>query len=91
MLSRPSHGSRSQAIALLDPTYCVAIEDSRWGLESAGAAGLRRVAVANTYSAEEWNRRLVVAGLAELTLDALDALCESPPVVRAMPRRSMVP
>jgi beta-phosphoglucomutase len=31
---------------------CVAIEDSRWGLQSARAAGLRTVAVAQTYPAE---------------------------------------
>jgi HAD superfamily hydrolase (TIGR01509 family) len=31
---------------------CVAVEDSHWGLQSAKAAGLRTVAVAQTYSAE---------------------------------------
>ena len=55
----------------------VAIEDSRWGLHSARAAGLRCVAVTNTYSEAELraDAELVVAGLNALTLDALDALC----------------
>jgi beta-phosphoglucomutase len=55
----------------------VAIEDSRWGLMSARDAGLRCVAVTNTYSAAELraDAELVVSGLDALTLDALDALC----------------
>jgi beta-phosphoglucomutase len=55
----------------------VAIEDSRWGLVSARAAGLRCVAVTNTYSEAELraDAELVVPGLHALTLDALDALC----------------
>ncbi len=55
----------------------VAIEDSRWGLVSARAAGLRCVAVTNTYSDAELraDAELVVPGLNTLTLDALDALC----------------
>lgn len=61
----------------IDRSRTVAIEDSRWGLESAGAAGLRRVAVANTYSAAELapHAELVVSGLETLTLSALDELC----------------
>jgi beta-phosphoglucomutase len=35
----------------LAPADCVAVEDSRWGLESARAAGLRTVAVTHTYPA----------------------------------------
>ena len=55
----------------------VAIEDSKWGLVSARAAGLRCVAVTNTYAAAELraDAELVVDGLDRLTLDALDALC----------------
>jgi HAD superfamily hydrolase (TIGR01509 family) len=61
----------------IERSRTVAIEDSRWGLESAGAAGLRRVAVANTYSEEELapHAELVVSGLRTLTLGALDELC----------------
>jgi beta-phosphoglucomutase len=55
----------------------VAIEDSRWGLQSARDAQLRCVAVTNTYSEAELrdDAELIVAGLHSLTLEALDALC----------------
>ena len=60
----------------LDPQRCVAIEDSRWGLESARGAGLRCVGVTNSYPADELTgAELVVSGLHALTLDALDRLC----------------
>ena len=62
----------------LDPRRAVAIEDSRWGLESARGAGLRLVAVTSSYSAEELaSAELVVEGLGRLTLPALDKLCAS--------------
>lgn len=59
------------------PTRTVAIEDSRWGLESARAAGLRTVAVATTYAAEVLtaHAELVVSGLDGLDLDTLEQLC----------------
>ena len=64
----------------LDPQRCVAIEDSRWGLESARGAGLRCVAVTNSYPARELpGAELVVPGLQQLTLDALDHLCHRHP------------
>ena len=60
----------------LDPGRCVAIEDSRWGLESAQGAGLRCVGVTNSYPASELPQaELVVSGLGALTLTALDRLC----------------
>ena len=60
----------------LDPRRCVAIEDSRWGLESARGAGLRCVGVTNSYAADELvGAELVVDGLQALTLEALDRLC----------------
>jgi beta-phosphoglucomutase len=63
----------------LDPRRTVAVEDSRWGLESARAAGLRTVAVTNTYAADALaaHAELVVPGLDTLRLDALDRLCEA--------------
>ena len=62
----------------LDPRRAVAIEDSRWGLESARGAGLRLVGVTNSYSAGELaSAELVVDGLSALTLPALDKLCAS--------------
>ena len=62
----------------LDPRRSVAIEDSRWGLESARGAGLRLVGVTSSYAADELSdAELVVAGLGALTLPALDQLCAS--------------
>src|SRR5687767_10668765 len=62
----------------LDPRRCVAIEDSRWGLESAQGAGLRCVGVTNSYPAHELpGAELVVDGLKELTLPMLHRLVQS--------------
>ena len=56
---------------------CIVIEDSHWGLEAANAAGMRPIAVTNTYSREELEQvgRKVVARLDELTIDDLRELC----------------
>ena len=60
----------------LDARRCVAIEDSRWGLESARGAGLRCIAVATSYPAEELHgAELVVDSLRDLTVPVLDRLC----------------
>jgi beta-phosphoglucomutase len=61
----------------IDPRRAVAIEDSKWGLESAQGAGLRLVGVTNSYPAHELTgAELVVDSLKALTLPALDRLCE---------------
>ncbi len=63
----------------LSARHTVAIEDSHWGLESARAAGLRTVAVTNTYPAAALlpHAELVVENLATLDLAQLDRLCEA--------------
>jgi beta-phosphoglucomutase len=62
----------------IDPRRAVAIEDSKWGLESAQGAGLRLVGVTNSYPAHELtSAELVVDSLTALTLPALDRLCAS--------------
>jgi beta-phosphoglucomutase len=62
----------------IDPRRAVAIEDSKWGLESAQGAGLRLVGVTNSYPAHELTgAELVVDSLTALTLPALDRLCAS--------------
>ena len=62
----------------LDAARCVAIEDSRWGLESARGAGLRCVGVTSSYGGDELQAaELIVSGLDALTLESLDRLCES--------------
>lgn len=55
----------------------VAIEDSKWGLQSARGADLRCVAVSNTYSDAELRQEaeLVFPGLHAVTIGALDDLC----------------
>jgi beta-phosphoglucomutase len=59
----------------LAPADCVAIEDSRWGLDSARAAGLRSVAVAHTYPADALTSAdLVVQNLSALTWELLSSL-----------------
>ena len=55
--------------ARIDPSACLAIEDSRWGLEAARTAGLACVAVAQTYPAGELAQAdLVVERLSDLTI-----------------------
>lgn len=62
----------------LNARRSVAIEDSRWGLESARGAGLRLVGVTSSYSAEELpGAELVVDGLGALSIGRLDELCAS--------------
>ena len=62
----------------LDAGRCVAIEDSRWGLESAQGAGLRCVGVTTSYPADELSdAELVVSGLDTLTLEMLDQVVSS--------------
>lgn len=61
----------------LEPHRVVAIEDSRWGLESARGAGLRCVGVTNSYPAEQLpEAELIVSGLDSLTLEQLDRLVD---------------
>ena len=72
--SKPAPDPYLRALAQLAPAFpeglaasdCIAIEDSHWGLDSARAAGLRTVAVTNTYPAGELT--------ADLTIDSLEAM-----------------
>lgn len=60
---------------LIHPHEVLAIEDSPAGLESAAGAGLRTLGVAHTYPAERLtSASAVVASLAEIDVDGLDAL-----------------
>lgn len=52
----------------LAPCDCLAIEDSRWGIESAKEAGLRCVGITNTYPREELALAdTIIESLAEFT------------------------
>jgi HAD superfamily hydrolase (TIGR01509 family) len=57
----------------LAPSDCVAIEDSRWGLESARSAGLRTVAITHTYPADSLTcaAEAVILHLDQLTWELL--------------------
>jgi beta-phosphoglucomutase len=83
--SKPSPGPYELAMArlaagdglgsALRPDRCVAIEDSRWGIVSARAAGMRVVAVTTSYGAGELGEAdLVVPAVADLTLERLNNL-----------------
>ncbi|HXW08925.1 MAG TPA: HAD family phosphatase [Vicinamibacterales bacterium] len=75
--SKPAPDPYRRAAALhgVDPSECLAIEDSRWGIESAKAAGLSCVAVTHTYSVSELlDADAIVGSLAELTPDLVRSL-----------------
>lgn len=66
-LGKPAPDPYRRAAELhgLPAAACLAIEDSRWGIESARGAGLRCVGITHTYPAEE------LAG-ADAVIDSLD-------------------
>jgi beta-phosphoglucomutase len=53
----------------LDPRECVAVEDSRWGLQSARDAGLRTIAITHSYPADQLT-------VADTVIERLDLLTE---------------
>jgi beta-phosphoglucomutase len=61
----------------LPPHACVAIEDSRWGLESARTAGLRTVGITHTYPADQLPADVVINTLAEFTPELVRSLGRS--------------
>jgi beta-phosphoglucomutase len=81
-VSKPAPDPYLRAVSLLEHAcgsglraeQCVAIEDSQWGLESARAAGLRTVAVTNTYGAEALTADLTIASLEDMDLARLARL-----------------
>ena len=82
-LSKPDPAPYARAVELLAatsgrpvlPAQCVAVEDSRWGLQSARTAGLRTVAVSHSYPAEELAEAdAVIAHLDLLTWEFLGTL-----------------
>jgi len=71
-LKRLNHG-RAHPITCEE---CVVIEDSHWGLEAAAAAGMHRVAITNSYEAEELSMAdIIINHLRELSIDRLQQLC----------------
>ena len=71
---KPAPEPYQKAAALLgvSPAHAIAIEDSRWGLESAKAAGLRTIGITTTYPASALSLAdLVVDSLAEISPDVI--------------------
>ncbi len=70
--SKPAPDPYVRAAALhgLPPACCLAIEDSRWGIESAAAAGLCCVAITHTYPERELKGAAgIIHSLSEFTAD----------------------
>jgi len=60
----------------LSADRCVAVEDSRWGLEAAKTAGMRTVAVTNSYEADQLQTAdMIVDVLDKVTIEQLSDLC----------------
>jgi beta-phosphoglucomutase-like phosphatase (HAD superfamily) len=81
--SKPAPDPYVRAVRLLGhalggpllPAECVAVEDSRWGIESAQAAGLHTIAVTNSYPASELpDVDAILGSLDELTIHLLESI-----------------
>jgi HAD superfamily hydrolase (TIGR01509 family) len=76
--SKPAPDPYALAVKRLgvNPAHAAAIEDSRWGLESARAAGLRTVAITHSYSVDELQpyADLVVTALDQISVQSLEEL-----------------
>jgi beta-phosphoglucomutase len=75
--SKPAPDPYARAAHLhgLAPSSCVAIEDSRWGIESAQSAGLRTIGITTSYAADDLAAAdKVIASLSELTAALIRSL-----------------
>ena len=75
--SKPAPDAYAAAVAALGvaPSDAVAIEDSRWGLVSARAAGLRTIGITTSYPAGALDLAdVIVHDLDEVTTDVVDSL-----------------
>jgi beta-phosphoglucomutase len=75
--SKPAPDPYRRAAELhgLSPDACVAIEDSRWGIESAKAAGLACIGITHTYPVSELLAAdAIVTSLRELTPELIRTL-----------------
>jgi beta-phosphoglucomutase-like phosphatase (HAD superfamily) len=75
--SKPAPDPYRRAAELhgLPPAACLAIEDSRWGIESARSAGLRCVGITTSYAAHELAAAdAIIGSLDELTVEMIGRL-----------------
>jgi beta-phosphoglucomutase len=80
--SKPAPDPYMRAAQLhgLPPSACLAIEDSKWGIESARSAGLRCIGITNTYPSEELAAaEHIIESLDEFTPELVAALGVSSP------------
>jgi beta-phosphoglucomutase len=59
-----------------DPADCVAIEDSTWGLESARTAGMKTIAVTNSYPASQLTADWIVGNLDAITPEKIRSMLQ---------------
>lgn len=79
--SKPSPDPYIRAAALhgLPPGACLAIEDSRWGIEAARAAGLTCIGITTTYAAEDLpNADVIIGSLDEFTVELVESIAARP-------------
>jgi beta-phosphoglucomutase-like phosphatase (HAD superfamily) len=75
----PDPYRRAAELHAVPPGECVAIEDSRWGIESAKSAGLACIGITTTYSREYLTTAdRVITSLDEFTPDLIDSLGREP-------------
>jgi beta-phosphoglucomutase len=75
--SKPAPDPYARAAALhgVPPGACLAIEDSRWGIKSAKAAGLWCIGITHTYPVSElMDADAIITSLTELTPDLIRTL-----------------
>ena len=71
----PDPYARAAALHGLAPAACLAIEDSRWGIESAKAAGLWCLGITHTYPvAELLDADAIITSLDELTMELIQTI-----------------
>jgi beta-phosphoglucomutase len=57
------------------PASCVAVEDSRWGIQSAKAAGLKCIGITNTYAASDLaDADAIIESLDQLNVQLIESL-----------------
>jgi beta-phosphoglucomutase len=74
----PDPYTRAAELHGVAPAACVAIEDSHAGLDSARAAGMRTIAISNTYPRDTLRADAVIGSLDEITLDFVRRLADTP-------------
>jgi beta-phosphoglucomutase-like phosphatase (HAD superfamily) len=71
----PDPYRRAAELHRREPALCIAIEDSRWGIDSAKAAGLPCVGITQTYGAAELaHADAVISSLDEFTIELIRSL-----------------